>query len=101
MQGAILKEGIVDGTPMFQNIEDYFLNKTLKRAVNIGITNIMNGKNPQPLTLIYLGTYVSFNEKFNSSDLVNVLKASIATPGVFAPVIAWDSFWFSNQTYIS
>lgn len=43
------------------------------------------------------GTFVSFNDKFKTKDLLEVLKASVSYPGVFSPYSAWDSLWFSGS----
>jgi len=43
------------------------------------------------------GTFVSFNDNFKTKDLLEVLKASVSYPGVFAPHEAWNSSWFSGS----
>ena len=41
---GLMKESIVDGSPLFDFIEKTFGEAQPKRALNIGITNILNGK---------------------------------------------------------
>lgn len=59
--------------------------KSSKRALNIGIANLLNG------------TFVSFNDNFKTRDLLKALKASVTYPGVFAPVEAWNSTWLTGS----
>jgi predicted acylesterase/phospholipase RssA len=40
---------------------------------------------------------VSFNEHTQHDDLLKVLQASVSFPGVFKPIEAFDSMWFSNN----
>lgn len=63
--------------------------KNSKRALNIGISNVNNA------------TYVSFNDNFKSKDLMHTLKASVSYPGIFPPVEAWNSTWFSGSTVMN
>ena len=44
IEGAFYSDGLFDGSPLFDYIEALFSNSTLQRALNIGITNILNGK---------------------------------------------------------
>lgn len=60
--------------------------KNSKRALNIGIANLMNG------------TFVSFNDKFKTRDLIKALKASVVYPGIFAPYEAWNSTWLTGSS---
>lgn len=41
---------------------------------------------------------MSFNDNFKTRDLIKVLKASVAYPGVFAPFEAWNSTWLTGSS---
>lgn len=92
-EGYIFHDGIVNGYPMMEIIDEIFGNQTIfphdqknsKKKLNIGISNVVNG------------TFVSFNDNFKTRDLLHVLKASVSYPGVFSPYEAWDSSWFSGS----
>jgi predicted acylesterase/phospholipase RssA len=56
------------------------------RKLNIGITNLHNG------------TFVSFNDNFKTRDLLHVLKASVAYPGIFKPYKVWNSDWITGSS---
>jgi hypothetical protein len=60
--------------------------KNAKRALNIGIANLLNG------------TFVSFNDNFKTRDLLMALKASVVYPGIFAPYEAWNTTWLSGSS---
>lgn len=38
---------------------------------------------------------MTFDEHTSSDDMIKVLQASLAYPGVFTPIEAFDSMWFS------
>lgn len=44
------------------------------------------------------GTFVSFNDKFKTRDLLKALKSSIIYPGVFAPYEAWNTTWLTGSS---
>jgi len=91
LEGLVLRDGVFKADPLMKLIDEEFGSdaqhlKNSKRALNIGIANLMNG------------TFVSFNDNFKTRDLVKVLKASVAYPGVFAPFEAWNSTWLTGSS---
>jgi predicted acylesterase/phospholipase RssA len=53
--------------------------------LNIGLANVLTGQ------------YHSFKEHHTSDELISVLQASVAFPGVFKTVEAFDSVWFTGS----
>jgi predicted acylesterase/phospholipase RssA len=43
-----------------------------------------------------IGSFVNFNEHTTHDDLIKVLQASVSFPGVFSPIEAFGSMWFSK-----
>lgn len=44
------------------------------------------------------GTFVSFNDKFKTRDLLHALKASAVYPGIFEPYEAWNTTWLTGSS---
>lgn len=91
IEGLVLRDGVFKADPLMKLIDELFGGdaqhlKNSKRALNIGIANLLNG------------TFVSFNDNFKTRDLIKVLKASVAYPGVFAPFEAWNSTWLTGSS---
>ena len=90
LEGLVLRDGVFRADPLMKLIDEVFGGdavhlKNSKRALNIGIANLLNG------------TFVSFNDNFKTRDLIKALKASVAYPGVFAPFDAWNSTWLAGS----
>jgi len=91
LEGLVFRDGVYKADPIEKLIDEEFgsgdlQKKNSKRALNIGIANLMNG------------TFVSFNDKFKTRDLIKVLKASVVYPGVFAPFEAWNTTWLTGSS---
>lgn len=91
LEGLVFRDGIYKADPIEKLIDEEFGSgdlheKNSKRALNIGIANLMNG------------TFVSFNDKFKTRDILKVLKASVVYPGVFAPYEAWNTTWLTGSS---
>lgn len=94
LEGLIFGDSLFSAKPLYDLIDKQFgseseLPQDKKKEdgamLNIGIANLHNG------------TFVGFNEKFKTRDLVKVLKASVAYPAVFEPFDAWNSSWVSGS----
>lgn len=46
---------------------------------------------------IRIGSFVNFNEHTTHDDIIKVLQASVSFPGVFSPIEAFGSMWFSKS----
>lgn len=52
-------------------INDYFKSTSIKRHLNIGIANVLNGN--YSVYKITIGSFVNFNEHTSHEDLIKVL----------------------------
>jgi len=91
LEGIVFRDGIYRADPLMKLIDAEFGSgdlhqKNSKRALNIGIANLMNG------------TFVSFNDNFKTRDLLKALKASVVYPGIFAPYEAWNTTWLTGSS---
>lgn len=91
LEGLVFQDGFYLADPLMHLIDEEFgqgdlHQKNSKRALNIGIANLMNG------------TFVSFNDKFKTRDILKALKASVIYPGVFAPYEAWNTTWLTGSS---
>ena len=86
LYGFFYQNSLYDATALYNFIEDYFAGTTLKKHVNLGNTNLLNGQ------------FHSFKEHHSSDELVQVMKASLAFPGVFKAVEAFDSLWITGSS---
>lgn len=91
LEGIVFHDGVYRADPLMELIDEEFGSgdlhqKNSKRALNIGIANLMNG------------TFVSFNDKFKTGDLLKALKASVVYPGIFAPYDAWNTTWLTGSS---
>lgn len=75
-----------DASRLYKFIESYFKDSIIKRHVSIGITNVLNGQ------------YKSIIEYHGIDEMIDALKATVAFPGVFKSVEAFDSLWFSGSS---
>lgn len=48
------------------------------------------------LNQMRIGSFVNFDEHTAHNDIIKVLQASVSFPGVFLPIEAFGSMWFSN-----
>ena len=90
LSGFVFGDSLFNSAPLMDFLESYFGKvpqdqKNSKLALNIGIANLMNG------------TFVSFNEKFKTRDLLKAMKASVSYPVIFEPTEAWNSSWVAGS----
>lgn len=84
--GFFYENSLYDASPLYRFIADQFSGKTLKRHINIGLANVLNGQ------------FKSFKDKHSPDEFIKILQASIAVPGVFKSVEAFDSLWFTGSS---
>jgi hypothetical protein len=87
------QNSLYNSTNLNLYIENYFKQTEIKKHLNIGLANVLNGI----LFLITPGSFINFDEHTSHNDMMKVLQASLSFPGVFLPIEAFNSLWFSNQ----
>ena len=66
-------------------IKERLREQEVVRKIDIGVANVLNG------------TFVSFSSKFAQDDLISMVHASIAFPGLYSPIERFESLWFSGS----
>lgn len=83
--GIFLDGALYDVHGLNTFIDKYFNGMSVRRELNIGLTNFLDGKLTDIINWLLTGSYHLFNETFDFSLLLKVLKATIAYPGVSSP----------------
>jgi len=84
--GFFYENSIYNAEKLYNFIGDYFKDKEIKRHLNVGLGNVLTGQ------------YKSFKEHHSPDEFVKVLQASVAYPGVFKSIEAFDSVWFTGSS---
>lgn len=87
LEGLFAEGGLYDDTPLKEFLQKQFEGIEIKRPVNVGITNVLDGK------------FEMFTETnmTSSENLDLAMLASFTTPGFFPPVDAMGSSWFDGS----
>ena len=83
--GFFYESSLYDASGLYDFVEDYFSDSKFYRHMHLGIADVLDGK------------FKSFKQSHGSEELIQVLKASLAFPGVFKAVEAFDSLWFTGS----
>ena len=68
--GFFFEKGIYDMKPMVQYLNEKFGKRTVRRHMNIAVTNILNGQ------------FSIFDESLPIEDLIRILSASVSFSGI-------------------
>jgi predicted acylesterase/phospholipase RssA len=85
-RGLLYEGGLYNSDPLKAFLKQQFSDFSAKRGLNIGIVNVNDG------------AYKDFNQDtINSSNLQDVLFASMSVPGFFPPAEVLGSTWFDGS----
>lgn len=84
--GFFFQKGLYNAVTIDQYIEDWFRDRPIKRHITIGVTNLLNG------------AFEVYSEHQKTSDMIELLKASVAFSGMSPAIPLFGSLYLSGNS---